>query len=447
MSSVIHAIPSRRRLLRNLSAATVSKVAGAVVSVASVPILLALLGPAQYATWIVLAAVPVWLSMSDLGFGSVAASEMTLRAAAGDMRGAQSILHAAWAGLLLITGVAVLLLVTAASLAPWESWLGLAIPVPHLASIVIVLGFSSLLSLQAPLFYGLFRVRGRAEIPIAVSGLKPVLDLLFVCVAFSMFRTLLAAAAGLLAAQAAYLVGGTVWGLRTCPELKLGVRHATREDFSLCLRKGLAFCVLPTANALQLQGVLLVIHSALGLPAVLVFSTVRTMMRAAQHLLNLSSHTVLPEFGLLIGASQWGTAARLHATVLTFNVLAATGVAVLGVAFGPWFYGVWTSHQLAVDPALVAALALGVVANAWWFGALTILNAANLHNHAFAYLLASVGALALAYPASLQLGLVGTALSLLLVDAVVGPYVVRRACAAIHQTPAELLAASLGRRT
>ena len=447
MSSVLHPAASGRRLRRNLGAATVSKVTGAIVSVASVPILLALLGPDQYAAWLVLAAVPVWLSMADLGFGSVAANEMSLRAAAGDLRGAQGILHAAWAGVLLITGAAVLLLAAVAGLAPWDAWLGVSVRVPQLALVVFVLGLSSLLSLQGPLFAGLFRVRGRAEIPIALAGLKPVADLLCVCFAFAVFRTLLAAAVGLLAAQAAYLAVGMVWGLRICPELRLGVRHATRDDLLLCLRKGLAFCALPTANALQLQGILLVIHATLGLPAVLVFSTARTMMRAAQQVLNLGGHAVLPEFGFLIGAGQWATARRLHATVLSLNVLAATGMAALSVAFGPWIHALWTSHQLAVEPALIAVLALGVVTNAVWFGASTILNAANLHDrYALVYLVASVAAVALAYPASLQWGVVGAALSLLVVDALVGPFVVRRACAAVHQTTAQLLAASLGRR-
>jgi O-antigen/teichoic acid export membrane protein len=46
-------------------------------------------GPGLYGEWLILSSVPAYLTMSDLGIGSAAGNEMTMKAGADDLTGAQ----------------------------------------------------------------------------------------------------------------------------------------------------------------------------------------------------------------------------------------------------------------------------------------------------------------------------------------------------------------------
>ena len=59
-----------------------------IIQLISIPLLLAYWGVNLYGEWLLLSAIPVYLSMSDLGFGSVAANQMTMLMAKGDKKSA-----------------------------------------------------------------------------------------------------------------------------------------------------------------------------------------------------------------------------------------------------------------------------------------------------------------------------------------------------------------------
>src|SRR6266700_4560082 len=68
----------KRRILANFGAGTLGRVLGICVQVVSVPILLHHWGAGLYGEWILLTTIPMYLSMSDIGFGNVAGNEMTM---------------------------------------------------------------------------------------------------------------------------------------------------------------------------------------------------------------------------------------------------------------------------------------------------------------------------------------------------------------------------------
>src|SRR6266478_3684793 len=73
-----------QRLLRAIGATALYPIVTAVIQLVSVPIFLRFWGPRLYGEWLLLSTLPSYLSLSDMGFASVAGNDMTMRVAAGD---------------------------------------------------------------------------------------------------------------------------------------------------------------------------------------------------------------------------------------------------------------------------------------------------------------------------------------------------------------------------
>src|ERR1700732_356223 len=100
----------RGRLMRGLSATALSPVVTAVVQLVSVPVLLHAWGAAKYGDWLLLSAIPSYLTLSDLGFGDASGSDMSMRVAANDREGALQTFQSSW---VLVTSVSFAILLMA----------------------------------------------------------------------------------------------------------------------------------------------------------------------------------------------------------------------------------------------------------------------------------------------------------------------------------------------
>src|SRR3989454_5030380 len=111
-----------RRLLKGFGANLYGQAVVVAIQLAGVPILLQYWHAQLYGEWLILFAIPSYLSMTDLGFSQSAANDMTARVARGDRAGALTVFQSLGA---LVSGVAVaglLLVAAAAALLPLGSW-------------------------------------------------------------------------------------------------------------------------------------------------------------------------------------------------------------------------------------------------------------------------------------------------------------------------------------
>src|SRR5258708_5861394 len=99
-----------RRLLRGLGATALSPIVTALIQLITVPVLLHVWGATKYGEWLLLSAVPSYLTLSDLGFGDASRSDMSMRVAANDREGALQTFQSSW---VLVTSVSIVTLVLA----------------------------------------------------------------------------------------------------------------------------------------------------------------------------------------------------------------------------------------------------------------------------------------------------------------------------------------------
>ncbi len=131
----------RGRLIRGFGATALGPVVTAIIQLGTVPLLLHAWGAAKYGDWLLLSAVPSYLALSDMGFGTASGSDMTMRVAAGDRDGALRTFQSSWA---LLTSVSTAMLLMASATVwwiPWQRWLKLSsVSSLQAATIMIILG-------------------------------------------------------------------------------------------------------------------------------------------------------------------------------------------------------------------------------------------------------------------------------------------------------------------
>ena len=94
------------------------------IRLAEVPLLLSFWGTQLYGEWLMLSAIPVYLTISDGGFAGAACREMTMRSGAGDRTGTLAVFQSTWVLLIVVSMVMGLLAFGFVEVAPLEKWLG-----------------------------------------------------------------------------------------------------------------------------------------------------------------------------------------------------------------------------------------------------------------------------------------------------------------------------------
>src|SRR6202167_4222649 len=113
----------KRRLIAGFGANTFSRLSTTLAQIFSVPVFLSHWGVHLYGEWILLNTIPSYLGLSDVGFGSVAGNEMTMRVAAQDLTQALVVFQSVWVLTTVITSLLGLLLIAAVWFLPLGTWL------------------------------------------------------------------------------------------------------------------------------------------------------------------------------------------------------------------------------------------------------------------------------------------------------------------------------------
>lgn len=370
----------KSKLLRNLGANAYGQLITVAIQLVSVPLYLHYWGVALYGEWLILSAIPAYLALSDIGFASVAANDMTMRVANGDRRGALEVYQSIWlfiSGVSLLVGSALALIIYAVPVAAQFS-------ITHISEVqtrqlLIVLMLYVLVGLQGGVLNAAFRAAGRyaygttlgntvrlAEWAVSMVGLLlggGVLTIAMLTLAIRLFGLLL------------------LWLVLQKQErwLYLGTHAASAQQVRQLLKPAVAFMAFPLGLALSLQGMVLIIGMTLGPAAVVIFSAYRTLSRLLVQAITMINQAVWPEISAAYGAKQMDLVRQLHrkGSSITFWI-ALAAVALLSLT-GEWFIGVWTRHAFEQNHMLFALLLATTFLNVLWQTSWVVLMATNQH--------------------------------------------------------------------
>lgn len=420
----------KSRLLKGTGAQAFGQVVQIFIRLAEVPLLLGFWGAQLYGEWLMLSAIPAYLSIGDGGFASAACRDMTMKSGAGDRQGALAVFQSTWLLLLAVSLVAFLLACGFAEVAPLGRWLGFsAMTAADTKAVLLLLVAHVLVGFQGGLLTGGFWVSGRYPMGMYLGAIAQLLEFLGLGLAVILGGGPVQAAAGYLSGR---IVGtGLKWlgQRRASPWLRHGFAHASFAELKRLTAPAFASLAFPLGNALNIQGIRLVVGLALGPAAVAVFAPLRTLSNLAMQPRAVINRLIQPEMALAYGAKDSSLFGRLFFKSCQLSLWGCL-LAVLMVGTGAhWVFPAWTSHRVVMQWPTFILLLAGVPVNSLWYTALMVPYATNRHVRIalFYSLVYGAGVFVMGFLSAKGLGLSGAALALLGGEIIMALIVIRAA--------------------
>ncbi|EZP70031.1 Membrane protein involved in the export of O-antigen and teichoic acid-like protein [Sphingomonas paucimobilis] len=406
-----------RRLSRVMSAQFLNQATTIILQIGLVPVLLYAWGKQSYGVWLLLSAVPTYLTFSDFGFTLIAKNEMLMQVAGGRREEALRTFHSVFALLNLVMpcliGLSVLLICSV----DLSHALNLGEYANGDARAVLILLLLNVVSYQYFLLIcGGVRCENRLAMEASWGALSRLAEGLAVAGSALLGGGLVAAAAAALITKLLGSVGLYLWLRKASPWLSLGHAKSSAAEIKRLLKPALAFMLMPISQSMLIQAPLMIIGVLIGPAAVVTFATTRTLARTGTAITNLLNGTVQGEYSIAFGRANH---AMLH-KVLRYHQRA--GLAAI-IAFSVPLYlfrdplmRLYTHGQVsAVDPFFLMVI-LTVAAEMMWSSIATPLSSINRHvTFANLSLLISLAGIGLCYVFTLHFGLNGAAAAMLTV--------------------------------
>jgi O-antigen/teichoic acid export membrane protein len=370
----------KQRILHALAANAFGQAVTVGTQLLLTPLFFAQWGAALYGEWLLLSALPAYLTMADLGIGSAAGNDMTMRAGANDRRGAQATYRGAFR---VAAAVGLLTLLAGVALALGKFSFN-TLPTPHIqpleaALVVLALAANVALSFSVGVFGAGYRCAGLNATGIVIGNGGRLLEALAFAALLLLGHGPLALCGAMLVLKL-MLIGFQMLHLRrVCPWLHEGDVSAEPGLVRRLLKPSLAFMAMPLAGALSLQGPIIVLGAALGGEAVALFAAMRTLSRIPMQLMNALNASVWPEMSRAFGAGDMALLRQLHrrSARITAALVAASclGLGLLGETITH----LWLGAQQTYQPSLLLWLVAIAGVSALWNASSIVLAATNQH--------------------------------------------------------------------
>ncbi len=411
---------SFRRVARTLGGHVYNQVVTVGVQVALVPVLLLAWGTERYGVWLVLSAIPTYLTFCDLGFTYIAKNEMTIRVAEGDRHGALVTYQSVFMLLIVATAVVGALAVAAIFGVRFGSIFALGDVSEVEAKLVLfILVIYVLYHQYFMLLSAAARSVGRpaAEVYWMATG-KLAFGLAAGAAAWS-GRDLAGAAAAGLVATVLLVTAYHLWLGRVAPWLSLGWTHSSRKEIARLLNPSVSYMFVSIAWAMIIQGPVVVLGLIAQPAAVVVFSTSRTLVRLGTSVASMLNNAVWVEYSRLYGLKNYALFGRIFLRVLALILAGVLVFVPVTIFVGNMVLTFWTKGEVTVEQPFFTLLVLSVAAEIVWTTLFVPLAAINRHitiSYMFAVL--SIVGVAGCYVLGVSYALPGMAVTLLAVHLV-----------------------------
>lgn len=363
-----------RRVLAGMGANSVGMAITIGIQLASLPLFLSTWDTATYGVWLMLSALPGYLSMADVGMVTAAGNRMNMAMGAGDTAEANHVFHSAQVFVVTVCAGIGLLSLPAIW---WFPWPEMASSDEKLALMALCMGV--LMAFFGGLSEQVFKSTQRYALGTMFGNITRLAEWMGWMAGLLLVGSYTAVACGGLLMR----LLGTLLSMGMARDgahgLTWGTRAASMATVREMARPAVAFMAFPLANALSFQGVTLLVGTLLGPVAVALFNTYRTLARTTVQATAIFSHALWPEFSRLFGQGALPALQRL--ALRSTWVSAVQAALASGVLFmlAPWILKWWTHGQIGFDPLVFGLLMAYAAVSGLWHVPRVLLMATNRH--------------------------------------------------------------------
>jgi O-antigen/teichoic acid export membrane protein len=372
----------KAKLLRNLGANAYGQLITIVIQLVSVPLYLHYWGVELYGEWLILSAIPAYLALSDIGFASAAANEMTIKYAQGDRKGVLRVYQSIWLFISSISALVGCVLALIIYAVPLTTQFSIShISEYHTKLVLAFFVLYVLLGLQGNVLNAAFRSAGKYAYGTASGNTVRLAEWAASILIIVMGGDVVDVAVATLATR---LIGMMIlWRVlnRQVNWLYFGNKAASLQQIRDLFKPAIAFMAFPLGLAIGLQGMVLIIGVLLGPAAVVIFSAYRTITRLLVQLTTMMNHAAWPEISAAYGGKDLDLIRRLHRKGAAMTLIVALCALPFLGFLGEWFVGIWTHHAFEQNHLLFAFLLASGFLNVLWQTSWVVMMATNHHQN------------------------------------------------------------------
>jgi len=370
----------RARLLKGLGANAFTQVTVAVIQLGGVPILLHYWAARMYGEWLILIAIPAYLSMTDLGFSQSAANDMTARLARGERKEALEVFQSLSALVFFSAGAGLLIVSAVVSVLPLDQWLNFgAMRSVEIRWVLWLLAAEVLVKLAEGISHAGFRANGDYPLIATLYSIGMLIQNAAIWFVAALGFGPVCAAAAFLFVRIAFAILEVFLLRRRHSWMQFGLIHARFIVLGQLLAPAFANLSMPFARALNLQGIVLVVGATLGPLAVVTFSALRTLTSVFALAAGGVSNTIEADLAAAYGTSNTALLRSLYLHSLRGGIWLIFGGMLALLSLGDWILMQWTHGEIAMDAPLFHWLLLTAAASVLSQSGLALLKASNRH--------------------------------------------------------------------
>lgn len=402
------------RVFSATGAGAYGQVVTVVSQLVSVPILLSRWDLATYGYWILLSAVPQYVTLVDLGIVTATGSEMTIARARGVVQRAQELFDAAQAFVAIaIVAVAALLYV-----AIWLTPVLEVFPNPMDARVGLsFLSVSVLVSQANALSESVARSAGRQSTALYISAHCRLAEWIGSIAGFLLFGSFAAVGGGALLARTIAAVVAITFAAKSDASLRWRLRLKDAAKARHLLGPSFSLLAYNVSSALVIQGTSVLAGTVLGPTQLGILNIYRTVSRTAVQATGLLSMATWAEISSIWGRGDVGGLRTLYRRTAALSGVFGLLCGLLMFGTFPVVLDLWTRGRVPFDVTIAALFCTYAVTASWWHAPRVLLMATNLHTSLGWLLLVTAAAgLVVIYWSTHTFGLTGTAVSLLIIE-------------------------------
>jgi O-antigen/teichoic acid export membrane protein len=382
------------------------------IQVFSLPMFLSRWDASTYGTWLLLSAMPSYLSMADVGMVATAGNRMTMAMGRGEDAEANTIFHSAFA---FVTLMCLALCAIAAPIVWLSPESVLANADQKLAVMALVLGV--LLAMFGGLSDALFRATNRYALGTMLGNVIRIAEWAGYMAGLFVIGTFAGVACCGLAARLLGILMTIVVAARGGHAFTWGWRNANAAEIKAMLKPALSFMAFPLANALSFQGVTLMVGHYFGPATVALFNTYRTISRVAVQVTGVFGHSLWVEFSMLFGKGGAKAVEALYRRAFWIGMGSSVALSVALYFVAPYLLEVWSRGQIPFEPMPMALLLVYAACGGFWHVPRVMLLSTNQHFSLAQWALVSAGlVIGLIFAIQSKFGLPGVCASMVIAE-------------------------------
>ncbi len=364
----------KRRIIAGMGANSFGMAITIGIQLVSLPVFLHYWDTSAYGVWLMLSAIPAYLSMADVGMVTAAGNKMTMAMGKDDVPEANRVFQSAQMFMAIVCGSLALIVVPLVLLAP----------LPGLETMDQRVALSALSTgVLAALFGGLtdaaFKSTQRYATGAMLANYVRLGEWLGSMLGLMLLGSFAAVALSALAMRLIGTVTTMVLAIKGSHGLRWGMYAAEGAEIRAMVKPAVSFMAFPLANALSFQGVTLLVGALFGPVAVALFNTYRTIARVAVQVTAVLSHALWPEFSRLFGQGGFAALERLYRRTSLLGVAQSLFLSLVIYFMSPWLLRIWTHGAIQFVPSLMLLMLLYAAVGGIWHIPRVLLMATNQH--------------------------------------------------------------------